>query len=127
MARQPIGSHVASCLFIADEGKAGMGPCRDGPQTGRVHDIPLRNGADNPKFGPAGLILPDHAKPKPSGIFRAHRFAQPLFKSGKSAEIEAARKSIQIRYDVDPHSIHDFQPGLDAELLPDQFRDATDR
>jgi hypothetical protein len=32
-----------------------MGPCRDGPQTGRVHDIPLRNGADNPKFGPVRL------------------------------------------------------------------------
>jgi hypothetical protein len=35
-----------------------MGPCRVGPQTGRVHDIPLRNGAYNPKFGLNELNLP---------------------------------------------------------------------
>jgi hypothetical protein len=34
-----------------------MGPCRVGPQTGRVHDIPLRNGAYNPKFGLNELFL----------------------------------------------------------------------
>jgi hypothetical protein len=29
-----------------------MGPCRDGPQGMRAHDIPLGNRAHNPKFSP---------------------------------------------------------------------------
>ena len=45
-----------------------MGPCRDGPQTGRVHDIPLRNGAYNPKFGLNGQF------PGPSRRFRVAHF-----------------------------------------------------
>ena len=32
-----------------------MGPCRDSPQARRPHDIPLRNKAYNPKFGPFGF------------------------------------------------------------------------